>query len=170
MFIITGYILCSAVCTPGCQNGGTCIAPNQCACTTSWTGSNCTQGLYVSFTATQYHRDNLHRVDADYKDLVSTCFGVPFCSCLCSRVWERWSVYCSWTLQMYSGVGGRQMWKRWTMSITLLLLFWLFAYFCNPCFSIETCEPPCQNGGACYNGTCVCQAYWEGPVCQSGTS
>ena len=26
----------------------------------------------------------LHSVDADYKELVTACFGVPFCSCLCS--------------------------------------------------------------------------------------
>lgn len=28
-------------CNPSCRNGGTCVAQNQCSCTSQWTGSNC---------------------------------------------------------------------------------------------------------------------------------
>lgn len=30
-----------AVCQPSCQNGGTCIAPNQCICDVTYTGPTC---------------------------------------------------------------------------------------------------------------------------------
>ena len=33
----------SAVCSPSCANGGTCVSPNTCACQSGWTGSICSQ-------------------------------------------------------------------------------------------------------------------------------
>lgn len=33
-----------ATCSPGCQHGGTCIAPQQCNCTEQWRGLHCEQG------------------------------------------------------------------------------------------------------------------------------
>ena len=35
---------CKAVCSDGCFNGGECVSPETCRCTSGWTGSNCTQG------------------------------------------------------------------------------------------------------------------------------
>ena len=29
------------ICEQRCQHGGTCVGPNQCSCTSGWTGSNC---------------------------------------------------------------------------------------------------------------------------------
>ena len=40
--------LLTAICTHTCENGGTCSAPNTCSCTASWTGSLCTNGVYMS--------------------------------------------------------------------------------------------------------------------------
>ena len=44
-FYFTTYVLCvytnTAVCSNPCQNGGTCTAPNTCACDVGWTGTEC---------------------------------------------------------------------------------------------------------------------------------
>ena len=38
----TGYFLLSAVvCSPPCQNGGSCVSPHHCVCTHGWTGTGC---------------------------------------------------------------------------------------------------------------------------------
>lgn len=34
-------LLDTAVCAPPCENGGHCALPNQCECTTGWTGAQC---------------------------------------------------------------------------------------------------------------------------------
>ena len=35
-----------AVCLEGCYNGGTCIRPGVCSCTTGWTAQKCRKGEY----------------------------------------------------------------------------------------------------------------------------
>ncbi|CAF1584712.1 unnamed protein product, partial [Adineta steineri] len=30
-----------SVCSPSCQNGGKCTAPNTCTCVNGWTGATC---------------------------------------------------------------------------------------------------------------------------------
>ena len=40
-FLLHSY---TAVCNPGCSNGGTCTAPSTCSCTPQWTGPTCTTG------------------------------------------------------------------------------------------------------------------------------
>ena len=35
-------MLFTAICSQGCHNGGTCILPDICRCSSGWTGSNCT--------------------------------------------------------------------------------------------------------------------------------
>lgn len=35
----------SAVCEKECQNGGTCVSPNQCKCTAGFTGATCSEGI-----------------------------------------------------------------------------------------------------------------------------
>ena len=34
----------TAICSPSCQNGGVCTAPDTCSCTAGWTGSLCDEG------------------------------------------------------------------------------------------------------------------------------
>ena len=42
----TGYYLLSAVvCSPPCQNGGSCVSPDHCVCTHGWTGADCSEGM-----------------------------------------------------------------------------------------------------------------------------
>ena len=38
------HVLFIAVCSGGCANGGTCIAPEVCACELGWTGPTCEEG------------------------------------------------------------------------------------------------------------------------------
>ena len=38
------YLVHLAQCTGGCQNGGTCMLPEVCTCTSEWTGTNCETG------------------------------------------------------------------------------------------------------------------------------
>ena len=45
----------SAVCSPTCANGGTCVSPNTCDCPSGWTGSTCSQReLYILFSLAIY--------------------------------------------------------------------------------------------------------------------
>lgn len=39
--IIILIIFFSALCTPECQNGGSCVLPNLCICTSAYTGASC---------------------------------------------------------------------------------------------------------------------------------
>ena len=34
----------TAVCSPDCMNGGTCIEPGECTCAAGWTGNRCEKG------------------------------------------------------------------------------------------------------------------------------
>ena len=40
--------LCTAVCTGGCFNSGTCVDPESCDCPPNWTGQYCNEGTYIS--------------------------------------------------------------------------------------------------------------------------
>ena len=42
LYIVFQTHLCfAAICTPDCQNGGTCSSPGQCTCTSEWQGNRC---------------------------------------------------------------------------------------------------------------------------------
>ena len=48
-YILKGYIyfcFSLAVCDPGCQNGGTCSAPDVCDCATGYVGDSCQTGEF----------------------------------------------------------------------------------------------------------------------------
>ena len=55
-----------AVCTPECQNGGTCSSPGVCTCAPGWEGSRCTVGVCVCVRA-------------------CVCVCVRVCVCACVR-------------------------------------------------------------------------------------
>ena len=42
------YNIFTAICTGGCQNGGTCAAPGNCSCTAGWIGDNCETGIHCT--------------------------------------------------------------------------------------------------------------------------
>ena len=43
---ILKYILL-ALCSPGCENGGTCSAPDTCDCVAGYSGDRCENGTYI---------------------------------------------------------------------------------------------------------------------------
>ena len=42
---ISQYILL-ALCSPGCENGGTCTAPDTCNCVDGYSGDRCQNGMF----------------------------------------------------------------------------------------------------------------------------
>ena len=38
---------CIAICSQWCDNGGTCISPGKCSCSSGWSGNDCRTGKYV---------------------------------------------------------------------------------------------------------------------------
>ena len=40
-------LLTTAVCSPACQGGGTCVAPNTCQCPDGLEGNVCGSGMYL---------------------------------------------------------------------------------------------------------------------------
>ena len=41
-------MFCTAVCSKPCQNGGECIAPNECSCPSGWSGDACNERKYIA--------------------------------------------------------------------------------------------------------------------------
>ena len=37
-------LCCPAICTDGCDNGGTCVDPEMCECPSNWQGQKCDDG------------------------------------------------------------------------------------------------------------------------------
>ncbi len=40
----TVFFFSTAICSPACQNGGTCTSPDSCSCPDGWAGSDCSEG------------------------------------------------------------------------------------------------------------------------------
>ena len=40
------YNIFLALCSPGCENGGTCTAPDTCDCVTGYSGDRCQNGMF----------------------------------------------------------------------------------------------------------------------------
>ncbi len=47
--ILMLYRFPKAICSPPCANGGHCMSPGKCECTSQYEGSHCTQGMYQSY-------------------------------------------------------------------------------------------------------------------------
>ena len=80
----------SAVCSPDCVNGGTCVAPNHCTCPPGWTGATCSQGAWGS----KVHRWGVLRVSFFFLSAATCsppCQNGGSCispdSCVCTQSW-----------------------------------------------------------------------------------
>ena len=104
----TIFSLCTiAVCEPPCQNGGSCVSPGVCMCLSGWGGQHCTTGKkkYTKFNGI-YNYISQHQMIM--LNLFSSLF--PFLP-------SRWSVCCSWHMQLHSWLGRQQLWKRYITTI-----------------------------------------------------
>ena len=47
VLLLQGHVFFAAICEFSCLNGGTCIAPNECACMETFGGLNCSDSKFV---------------------------------------------------------------------------------------------------------------------------
>ena len=80
----------SAVCSPDCVNGGTCVAPNHCTCPPGRTGATCSQSAWGS----KVHRWGGLRVSFFFLSAATCsppCQNGGSCispdSCVCTQSW-----------------------------------------------------------------------------------
>lgn len=172
--------LCAPVCHDTCQNGGTCVAPDKCACTGPYTGDTCTEepmlgdqpyrGYQPNKLAFNQRRvecepgtrmpDGSTSVTLNFRDNSwffpdgRLLLGVDQVTCEKGQV----STESSYTTapeetKPTKGLPNPEPLRVAPTSAP--------SYLCNP---------SCQNGGQCvYTDTCSCpRGYW-GPTCQVNT-
>ena len=80
-------LLCIAICTTRCANGGTCSAPYTCTCSSGWTGQDCTTRKYFNITVAAIRQNN----DIYTAICTTRCANGGLCSapnrCTCSFGW-----------------------------------------------------------------------------------
>ena len=70
-----------AVCTPACANGGTCVSPGHCLCTSSWEGQYCEDGMYFFFFIHGYDTNDVVAVCSPECDNGGVCLSNGTCNC-----------------------------------------------------------------------------------------
>ena len=58
---------CQPQCTDSCQNGGTCIGPDNCSCPQGWTGHNCSTDVNECSTNTSLCQQNCENTEGSYQ-------------------------------------------------------------------------------------------------------
>ena len=81
------YIYIEPQCYSGCHNGGTCISPNKCKCTSGWTGYTCSQGR------TSDNNFGLCSVSLMYVD-INECNGDHKCQYQCQNSQGSYTCLC----------------------------------------------------------------------------
>ncbi|XP_018011677.1 neurogenic locus notch homolog protein 1 [Hyalella azteca] len=174
--------ICSPTCEAACENGGTCVAPNKCACAGIYSGPTCSEEPmlgdqpYGSYQLAPL-RDNERRIECEpgtrmpdgstsvtlqYRDNSwfypdgRLLLGVDQVTCEKERDQQ--------TLPPASNKPGRPH------DLTAPSPH----FVPRPASGVDTtnlavpsCSPPCRNGGECvYVNTCSCpRGYW-GPTCE----
>ena len=150
----------SAVCSPNCVNGGSCVAPNNCTCPPGWTGATCSQGAWGS----KVHRWGVLRVSFFFLSAATCsppCQNGGSCispdSCVCTQGWTRPD--CSHRMSK-----GHHM-----MSHTMHLFLAMHIHPPPPHPTpAAVCSVPCLNGGHCSApDRCTCSTGWEGQSCST---
>ncbi|XP_037075331.1 hemocytin-like [Pollicipes pollicipes] len=129
---------CAPVCTPACQNGGTCIAADVCQCTEGYDGRYC---------EVRRQRCTAPR-PAIYNARIS-CTNTR-CSVTCARGYETADRRTAFDIECSEDFG----WIAHGGSNVIPV--------CQP-----ICRPHCENGGRCVAfNLCQCPKQWRGPSCQ----
>ena len=86
-FAHTCTISLLAGCTPPCANGGSCISPGICSCTTGWTGERCRQGTIFTLSVCNIVR-------------CTFLLNIHHCSCLSPSLPKWGHLHIPWSLCM----------------------------------------------------------------------
>ena len=101
--------LTTAICDDGCQNGGTCFAPNQCLCPIGFEGNLCQSKIATeTFFSPAYCGFNYRLVEAD---TFSQQTGVTFDQCW--RLCENARNPGCWSFSYYNNNGNLTLAKCW---------------------------------------------------------
>lgn len=150
--------MCTAVCSQVCQNGGNCVSPNTCQCSSGWSGPSCsTRKLSL-----QMHLAS----DCPEQDLVdaavcsSGCQNSGKCispsTCDCTAGWH--GSQCQ---------TGKEPANKLFCCRNCHVLY--FHVACKQGLYGPNCATTCscQNGASCdrFTGTCTCTVGWIGTDC-----
>ncbi|XP_055377167.1 uncharacterized protein LOC129609258 [Condylostylus longicornis] len=137
---------CEAICSPPCQNGGNCIAPNVCKCNNNFLGKYCEETQSICKTR------------PTVSNALTSCVGTATsgyrkCIVQCNRGYKLEGNIEKVDLKCLDST-------TWTRSDSVDKK--VFSQNCAP-----TCDPPCKNGGTCiaYN-LCSCPSKYAGAACQ----
>ena len=75
------FILSSADCSPGCMNGGTCVAPDDCECVEGWEGQHCQEGIVSVLCITMFSNNSLIAQCDRYCGDHGSCVRPNTCEC-----------------------------------------------------------------------------------------
>ena len=137
----------SPACSLACENGGTCVGTEQCACAAGWAGVDCTRPVCSGAAAC-----GLRRV----------CVGPATCACFPGYTGDDCATA---TCVQRCGNGGRCA----APDTCACAPGWF-----DPSCSTPVCSQTCGNGGNCTGpSVCSCPAWWGGadcrtPVCPQG--
>jgi formylglycine-generating enzyme required for sulfatase activity/Ca2+-binding RTX toxin-like protein len=125
------------VCSPACENGGTCMGPNRCACPEGWQGAGC-----------------------DVPVCEVTCWNGAGCSgpdtCACLPGWE--GAACDTPTCAAACENGGTCAAPDTCACA--------AGWAGPTCDAPVCTLGCGNGGTCIGpDTCTCPEGWQGATC-----
>ena len=96
---IGSFLVSAAICSPPCQNGGSCISPDRCVCTQGRTGPDCSQRM------SKGHHMMSHMM---HLFLAMHVHPLP-CSCLQYLMSEWRSLLCSRQVHLQHRVGGAEL-------------------------------------------------------------
>ncbi|XP_043939965.1 delta and Notch-like epidermal growth factor-related receptor isoform X2 [Protopterus annectens] len=133
------------VCDKACQNGGFCIGPNTCNCTSGYTGAQCQTEL-AAFRGKFSEEDK-----PDYDPIEEERHRK------CNKPGYVWSNHCcSSTCPTKCLNGG------WcSFGNVCQCLPYYYGTFCEK----YRCSPPCENGECVGPGMCACYTGWTGRTC-----
>ncbi|XP_059485087.1 hemocytin isoform X2 [Neocloeon triangulifer] len=132
---------CQPICLPKCQNGGFCLAPNQCKCRAGFSGPTC-----------QLHDKPCMNLPLTPRNSALKCNPLQTrCRIECKPGYYLSEINSNWTSVTCRGGNWVPIQEKWQVVPD-----------CEP-----HCDPPCQNGGKCfYRNRCQCPNDFLGRQCQ----
>lgn len=142
----------TAVCSFPCENGGRCIGPETCLCSSGWQGVDCTTPVCTSGVATL-----IGFGDMLCRDTSRTVCVAPE-TCACAPGWRGQDCLTPMCVQRECQHGGT--------CIAPDTCKCAYGWF-DPNCTTPVCTQTCGNGGNCTApDTCACPTHWTGIDCR----